>query len=149
MGLLAVDVTAYGVVMSADSSAATLQFWYVRTARVCGNVGHLFVTWQGSAYGRFRRALDGGNATIALAAAAELDFVSLPDGCRIEPDRAVWTLTVPCSFGRRAFAGAKASEESLGPELDIASVPSYFPRRKPVNLDMGSLLRRREVYCSI
>jgi hypothetical protein len=40
---------------------------------------HLFVTSQGSAYGRLRRALDTGNPTIALAAAAELDFVSLPD----------------------------------------------------------------------
>jgi hypothetical protein len=41
---------------------------------------HLFVTAQGSAYARFRRALDTGNVTIALAAAAELDFVS-PAGC--------------------------------------------------------------------
>jgi hypothetical protein len=30
---------------------------------------HTFVTSQGSAYGRLRRALDTGNATIALAAA--------------------------------------------------------------------------------
>jgi hypothetical protein len=44
---------------------------------------HLFVTSQGSAYGRLRRALDAGNATIALAAAAELDFVSLPDALEI------------------------------------------------------------------
>jgi hypothetical protein len=34
---------------------------------------HMFVTSQGSAYGRLRRALDTGNPTIALAAAAELD----------------------------------------------------------------------------
>jgi hypothetical protein len=44
---------------------------------------HLFVTSQGSAYGRFRRALDSGNATVALAAAAELDFVSLPDALEL------------------------------------------------------------------
>lgn len=44
---------------------------------------HTFVTSQGSAYGRLRRALDTGNATIALAAAAELDFVSLPDALEI------------------------------------------------------------------
>jgi hypothetical protein len=37
----------------------------------------------GSAYGRFRRALDGGNLTVALAAATELDFVSLPDALEI------------------------------------------------------------------
>ena len=44
---------------------------------------HAFVTSQGSAYGRLRRALDTGNPTIALAAAAELDYVSLPDALEI------------------------------------------------------------------
>src|SRR5688500_11438572 len=44
---------------------------------------HSFVTSQGSAYGRLRRALDTGNPTIALAAAAELDYVSLPDALEI------------------------------------------------------------------
>ena len=37
----------------------------------------------GLAYGRLRRALDTGNPTIALAAAAELDFVSLPDALEL------------------------------------------------------------------
>jgi hypothetical protein len=41
------------------------------------------VTSHGSAYGRLRRALDTGNPTIALAAAAELDFVSLPDALEL------------------------------------------------------------------
>ena len=44
---------------------------------------HSFVTSQGSAYGRLRRALDTGNATIALAAATELDFVSLPEALEL------------------------------------------------------------------
>ena len=44
---------------------------------------HVFVRSQGSAYGRLRRALGTGNPTIALAAAAELDFVSLPDALEI------------------------------------------------------------------
>jgi hypothetical protein len=44
---------------------------------------HPFVTSQGSASGRFRRALDTGNPTIALAAAAELDFVGLPDALEL------------------------------------------------------------------
>ena len=48
--------------------------------RVCE---HPFVTSQGSSYGRLRRALDTGNPTIALAAAAELDFVSLPDALEL------------------------------------------------------------------
>jgi hypothetical protein len=44
---------------------------------------HLFVTSQDPPYGRLRRALDTGNPTIAFAAAAELDFVSLPDALEI------------------------------------------------------------------
>jgi len=43
----------------------------------------VFVSSQASAYGRLRRALDTGNVTIALAAAAELDFVSLPDALEL------------------------------------------------------------------
>ena len=50
------------------------------TARLCE---HPFVTSQGSAYGRFRRSLDNGNATLALAAATELHFISLPDALEL------------------------------------------------------------------
>lgn len=42
-----------------------------------------FVTSQGSLYPRFRRALDSGNATIALAAAADLDYVGLSDALEL------------------------------------------------------------------
>jgi hypothetical protein len=41
------------------------------------------VTSQGSAYARFRRALDGGNATTALAAATELNYVGLSDALEL------------------------------------------------------------------
>jgi hypothetical protein len=41
------------------------------------------VTSQGSAYVRFRRALDSRNATVALATATELDFISLPDALEL------------------------------------------------------------------
>lgn len=44
---------------------------------------HLFVTSQGSAYARFRRALDSRNATVAYATATELDFVSLPEALEL------------------------------------------------------------------
>jgi uncharacterized membrane protein len=44
---------------------------------------HAFVTAQGSAYMRFRRALDRGNVTEALSAASELDFVSLADALEL------------------------------------------------------------------
>lgn len=43
----------------------------------------MFVTSQGSAYGRLRRALDTGNATIALAAAADLEHVELVDALEL------------------------------------------------------------------
>jgi hypothetical protein len=55
---------------------------------------HLFMTSQGSPYGRFRRALDNGNALAALSATAELRSVSLTDAlelclllCEREPRR--------------------------------------------------------------
>jgi hypothetical protein len=41
------------------------------------------VTSQGSAYGRLRRALDTGNPTIALAAAADLEHVGLADALEL------------------------------------------------------------------
>ena len=41
------------------------------------------MTSQGSPYARFRRALDSRNATVALATATELDFVSLPDALEL------------------------------------------------------------------
>ncbi len=41
------------------------------------------MTSQGSPYTRFRRALDLQNATVAFAAATELDFVSLPDALEL------------------------------------------------------------------
>jgi hypothetical protein len=43
----------------------------------------VFVTSEGSAYGRLRRALDTGNARIALAAAADLGHVGLADALEL------------------------------------------------------------------
>jgi hypothetical protein len=54
----------------------------------------VFVTSEGSAYARFRRALDTGNPRIAFAAAADLGRVGLADALELvllllewEPDR--------------------------------------------------------------
>jgi hypothetical protein len=44
---------------------------------------HLFVTSQGSAYGRFQRALATGNLQVIEAAAAELPAVGLDDALAI------------------------------------------------------------------
>jgi hypothetical protein len=41
------------------------------------------VTSQGSPYGRFRRALDSQNATVAYTTATELDFVGLSDALEL------------------------------------------------------------------
>jgi len=57
------------------------------------------VTSQGSACARFRRALDGGNGRIPLAAAAELDFVSLPDALEL----VLLLVDEPGKFRRAAF----------------------------------------------
>jgi hypothetical protein len=43
----------------------------------------VFVTAQGSAYTRLRRALDRGNVTEALSAASELQFVSLAEALEL------------------------------------------------------------------
>jgi hypothetical protein len=55
---------------------------------------HVFVTSEGSPYGRFRRALATGNETLVIAAARELPRISLDDALRVclvlrdgEPDR--------------------------------------------------------------
>jgi hypothetical protein len=55
---------------------------------------HAFLSAQGSAYMRFRRALDRGNVTEALSAASELQFVSLAEALELtlllvgsEPDK--------------------------------------------------------------
>jgi hypothetical protein len=44
---------------------------------------HPFLTSQGSAYMRFRRALDRGNVTEALSAAGELQFVGLAEALEL------------------------------------------------------------------
>jgi hypothetical protein len=46
-------------------------------------VGTLFVTAQGSAYMRFRRALDRGNVTEALSGASELPYVGLAEALEL------------------------------------------------------------------
>ena len=44
---------------------------------------HTFVSSEGHAYARFRRALDSRNATVALSAASELEHVGLPDALEL------------------------------------------------------------------
>jgi hypothetical protein len=44
---------------------------------------HLFVSTKGGSYARFRRALETGNLTLVLAAAAELPAINLDDALRV------------------------------------------------------------------
>jgi hypothetical protein len=96
----------------------------IRVARVSsresqprGNVGTSVRDLAGSAYGRFRRALDGGNATIALAAAADLEHVGLVDA--LELLREKWAGL--CRAGLVEGAGG----------LDGAAHPCLGPQRPP------------------
>jgi hypothetical protein len=63
---------------------------------------------QGSVYGRFRRALDGGNPTIALAAAADLQHVGLADA----PGWAARFSGATCDNARHLLS---AGSEALAP----------------------------------
>jgi hypothetical protein len=49
----------------------------------CGSCEHTFVTSQGSAYARFRRALKTGNMAIIRTAARELPHVDLGDALAV------------------------------------------------------------------
>jgi hypothetical protein len=107
---------------------------------------HPFVTSQGSAYARFRRALDGGNATIALAAAAELDFVSLPDALEI----VLLLVDEPAMFRRAALrwhARYCADLPDVGFEeahAVLACLAGLAGRRpKPAAAALGELVHRR------
>lgn len=87
----------------------------------------MFVT-QTSAYGRLRRALDTRNATIALAAAAELDYVGLSDALEL-----VLLLldTEPNRYSRAALRWhARYCSEV---RVDLAEGPSgaFAPGRSP------------------
>jgi hypothetical protein len=64
---------------------------------------HTFVTSQGSAFMRFRRALDRGNATEALLAAGELQFVGLAEALELCP------LIRPGALPTSSAAGTGAS----------------------------------------
>ncbi len=80
---------------------------------------HLFVTSQGSAYMRFRGALDRGNVTEALSAAGEVHFVGLAealeltlllaDGEDARYERAPSAGTLALSTRRRTSTSARAS----------------------------------------
>ena len=109
---------------------------------------HLFVTAQGSAYARFRRALDSRNATVALATATELDFVSLADALEL-----VLLLldNEPRRYARAALRWHGRYCSDLRPDLPEAlAVLSLLGalqggRPKPAARALAELLHQREL----
>ena len=104
------------------------------------------MTSQGPAYGRLRRALDTGNPTIALAAAADLDFVSLPDALEL----LLLLVDDPRKFRRAALrwhARYCAEVEDVGFEeahAVLACLAGLAGRRpKPAAAALAELVRRR------
>ena len=104
------------------------------------------LTAQGSAYGRLRRALDTGNPTIALAAAAELDFVSLPDALEL----VLLLVDDPKKFRRAALRWHARSRGDL-PDIGfeeahavLACLAGLAGRRpKPAAAALAELVHRR------
>jgi hypothetical protein len=86
-------------------------------ARLCE---HLFVTAQGSAYTRLRRALDRGNVIEALSSARELEHVGLTEGLELV---LLLAEKSPERFGRAALRWhGRYCREVAHVELDEALV---------------------------
>jgi hypothetical protein len=108
----------------------------------------VFVTSQGSAYGRFRRAVDRGNVIAALSAASELPQLRLTEAlelclllCDHEPER----------FSRAAvrWHGRYCREVNAGLEEAQAVLAALgalrSPRRKEAASALADLIFRRRL----
>jgi hypothetical protein len=103
------------------------------------------VTTQGSAYMRFRRALDRGNVTEALSAASELQFVSLAEALEL-------TLLIadrePEKFERAAarwhlrFA-QEIPHVDLRESLSVLALLAAIPTNRLAATALAELLSRR------
>jgi hypothetical protein len=105
------------------------------------------VTSQGSAYGRFRRALDGGNPMIALAEARELDFIGLVVALELvlllvdEPRRSAEALRWHARYCREVVRSRAMTQrmttlrdgESLGPDSSSTNVETRARPRRNVS----------------
>ena len=104
------------------------------------------MTSQGSPYARFRRALDSGNATIALAAAAEVGSLGLTEAlelCLLLCDRD------PAKFSRAAVRWHGRYCREVDAELEevqavLAALGALNgPRREAVSAALADLIYRR------
>ena len=103
------------------------------------------MTSQGSAYGRFRRALDRGNVTEALSAASELGFVGLAEALEL-------TLLLadadPEKYDRAAvrWHGRFVNDSKnvdLRESLAVLSLLAAIPANRLAALALADLLSRR------
>ena len=106
------------------------------------------MTSQGSAYGRFRRALDSGNPTIAMAEARELDLVSLTDALEL----VLLLVDEPGKFRRAAlrwharYCGEVPDVGFEEAHAVLACLAGLAGRRpKPAAAALAELVRRREL----
>jgi hypothetical protein len=106
---------------------------------------HPFVTTQGSAYMRFRRALDRQNVTEALSAASEVGFVGLAEALELTlllADRA------PEKYDRAAVRWhvrfvQDSKNVDLRESLAVLGLLSTIPTNRWAALALAELLSRR------
>jgi hypothetical protein len=105
----------------------------------------VFVTSQGSAYPRLRRALDRGNVTEALSAASELGFVGLAEALEL-------TLLLadkePEKFDRAAVRWhtrfvLDSKNVELRESLAVLALLAAIPANRLAGLALAELLSRR------
>jgi hypothetical protein len=93
----------------------------------------MFVTSDGSAYTRFRRALEAGNELLVIAAARELPHISLDDALRIclvfrNGDRQRYERAAVRWLGRFALEARGVTIDTLRAAADALS---QLPRDAP------------------
>jgi hypothetical protein len=115
---------------------------------------HAFVTSQGSAHGRFRKALDNGNAVAALSAAAELPQLGLTDAlelCPLRPrSRALQPRGRPParSLLPRSERVPRGSPSGLGRARSISESPTQAGSERPRRSHLPPEAREGERVCA-
>src|SRR6476469_5017928 len=98
---------------------------------------HMFVTSDGSAYTRFRRALEAGNELLVIAAARELPHISLDDALRIclvfrNGDRQRYERAAVRWLGRFALEARGVTIDTLRAAADALN---QLPRDAPAAME--------------
>ena len=107
----------------------------------------MFVTSDGSAYTRFRRALDAGNELLVIGAARELPHISLDDALRIclvfrNGDRGRYERAAVRWLGRFALEARGVTIDTLRAAADALSQlpldgPAAMERLQRISFEHG------------